>query len=80
MQKFEQTELKNLQPGDRFYFCGDKKKQIYTLASEKTFFTLKQKNWTKHYASCISDNNPKVSEPHLQERRVIFLRNINQKI
>lgn len=80
MQRYQKVYLRELQKGDRFYFAGDKKKVVHTV---EAFYSKLQKGYWKHYATCIQDQIPgkakSKSEDHLQDRRVIFLRNINDK-
>jgi hypothetical protein len=85
----QQCLISELVAGDRFFFAGDKKKEIYTVAAEKTFFVQQQKQWHIKYISVYRDIDgapgPKVEVHKLKDqsgandRRVIFLRNINDK-
>lgn len=69
-------QLKDMEPGDRFYFAGDRHKKIFRLSEETPFATVKQKLFWKRYGNCFPDNNG-LPERHLESRYVIFLRNIN---
>jgi hypothetical protein len=83
MEKFDQCFLFQLQPGDRFYFAGDRHKKIHTLSTEKPFEVKAQKGYRITYANCRSDNpvpGQLIQEQFKAKRRVIYLRNINQKI
>lgn len=81
-QRNAQYLLSEMTPGDRFYFAGDRKKQLFTLNNEQPFFTKKQVGYNIQYANCrregVTSGNLQV-EPHKVNRRVIFLRNVNDK-
>lgn len=73
-------KLSDLEPGDRFYFAGDRKKIIYTLNHEKPFEVIKQKMFWIRYGNCRNSTAQPGQlqvERHKAERQVVFLRNEN---
>ncbi len=73
--------LSELSPGDRFYFYGDRKKQVFQLDRLKPFETVIQKGFKIKYANCYKSGQEYtvVTERHKADRFVIFLRNVNDK-
>lgn len=69
--------LKAMEPGDRFYFPGDRHKKIYRLSDSQPFTQEKQAGFWKRYAICFLADNPGLPIRHLESTIVIFLRNIN---
>lgn len=77
-QRYQRYSLSDLVPGDRFYFQGDKKKKLFDLSKDNTFFVRQQAGWNVKYATVIPANVPgAIPEIHKANRFVIFIRNIN---
>lgn len=83
MIRNQQYRLHELKPGDRFYFAGDRKKTIYTVNDIHPFEYKIQKGFRIQYCNCRQDlvplNGLQVI-PFKADRRIIFLRNINDKL
>lgn len=70
-----------LQPGDRFYFCNDRKKIVYTV---KSHARVKQKGFTKKYCIAVKDpiiqgtttEKKEIQQRFEDSRHVIYLRSI----
>ncbi len=78
----QQYFLYQLVGGDRFYFVGDKKKEIFTLNDVHPFQVKKQKEFHIKYANCQAGKPNEFGEMHREfkaDRKVIFLRNIYDK-
>ncbi len=77
----KQYTLSDLQPGDRFYFAGDKKKKLYTLNDEKPFEIKKQAGFHIKYANCQTDATGSGRElfSFKANRQVIFIRNVHEQ-
>lgn len=75
-EKFKVYTLAQMEKDDRFYFVGDRKKTVYTLSWMIPFETVNQKGFWKRYGNCRLDGNLQ-TEQHLDTRKVVFLRNIN---
>lgn len=73
--------LDQLQPGDRFYFKGDRKKQVYTLNDQHPFEFKTQAGFQIKYANCrdetILSNQLQIIQ-FKANRSVVFLRNIHK--
>lgn len=77
-QRNQQYKLNQMSPGDRFYFAGDRSKKVFTLDNREPFFHKIQAGFHKWYANTIPDSAPLTIEHHASNRRVIFLRNVNE--
>lgn len=74
-ERLHRYKLDQLQPGDRFYFAGDRSKTIYTLNLEIPFETFIYNGMKRVFAICNKDGS-KLTERHKANRPIIFLRSI----
>lgn len=77
-QRNKRYYLSDLLPGDRFYFVGGRKKNLYTVAAGEPHFKKKQAGFWITYCRCTELDNTPIE--FKSNRLVIFLRNINEPI
>jgi len=75
-QRMKIYRLSEMEPGERFYFATDKKKNVYSLDKENPFEKVRQKGFWIRYGYCYNLTHPAtLPERHKDDRQVIFLRN-----
>lgn len=72
MERFTQTEVKNLQPGDRFFKLNDKNKIVHEIIEEKAKVTHFQT-----YKVFAKRDNQMFASPMKSNTVVVFLRHGN---
>jgi hypothetical protein len=79
-EKMRAYPLSDMLPGERFYFCRDRKKTIWQLNDVMPFEVKTQKGFKIKYANCRQGTESTFTNKQFKTHNawVIFLRDVNE--